>query len=71
MADAWQQAWSPEWRFGSAALLVLLVWGFSSRWLDKPLGWFSIHVLPEGRLRRSFLACSTALVTVLSVGVGA
>lgn len=73
VADAWQQAWSPEWRFGSAALLVLalLVWGFSSRWLDKPLGWFSIHILPEGRLRRSFLACSTALVTVLSVGVGA
>ncbi|MFT4465628.1 MAG: DUF3772 domain-containing protein [Sodalis sp. (in: enterobacteria)] len=68
VADAWQQAWAPEWRFGSGALLV---WCFSSRWLDKPLGWFSIHILPEGRLRRSFLACSTALVTVLSVSVGA
>lgn len=52
-------------------MLALLVWGFSSRWLDRPLGWFSIHILPEGRLRRSFLACFTALVTVLSVGVGA
>lgn len=73
VTDAWQRAWASEWRFGSGVLLVLalLVWSFSSRWLDKPLSWFSIHILPEGRLRRSFLTCSTALVTVLSVSVGA
>src|SRR5476649_2404480 len=71
--DAWHSAWEPEWRLGSAALLVmaLVVWIFGSRLLDKLLGWFSIHILPEGRLRRSFLACATALVTVFSVGLGA
>ncbi len=71
--DAWHSAWEPEWRWGSAALLVmaLAIWIFGSRLLDKLLGWFSIHILPEGRLRRSFLACATALVTVLSVGLGA
>lgn len=71
--DAWHSAWEPEWRFGSAVLLVtaLAVWIFASRLLDRLLGWLSIHILPEGRLRRSFLACATALVTVFSVGVGA
>ena len=73
IAEAWMAAWEPDWRMGSGVLLVLAfaVWIFGSRLLDKPLGWFSINVLPEGRLRRSFLACSTALVTVFSVGLGA
>lgn len=71
--DAWLAAWEPGWRLGSGIFLALalLIWAFGSRLLDKPLGWFSINVLPEGRLRRSFLACATALATVLSVGVGA
>jgi small-conductance mechanosensitive channel len=71
--DAWLAAWEPGWRFGSASFLVLalLIWGFGARLLDKPLGWYAIHILPEGRLRRSFLACATTLSTVFSVGVGA
>ncbi|MEA9391438.1 DUF3772 domain-containing protein [Acerihabitans sp. TG2] len=71
--DAWQSAWEPDWRVGSATLLVmaLAIWIFGSRLLDKLLEWFSIHLLPEGRLRRSFLACASALATVFSVGVGA
>ncbi|TKI05128.1 DUF3772 domain-containing protein [Martelella alba] len=73
ITDAWLAAWEPDWRLGSGALLILAlaVWACGSRLLDKGLGWFSIHVLPEGRLRRSFMACASALVTVLSVGVGA
>ncbi|MEN3257929.1 DUF3772 domain-containing protein [Sodalis endosymbiont of Spalangia cameroni] len=72
LVDGWHEAWSSEWRLSSAMLLVLalLMWSFCTRILDKPLGWFSIHVLPEGRLRRSFLACSTALITVFSISIG-
>ncbi|WP_413728944.1 DUF3772 domain-containing protein [Sodalis sp. RH22] len=73
LKEAWLAAWEPEWRFGSAALLImaLAVWALASRLLDKLTAWFCINILPEGRLRRSFLACATALVTVFSVGLGA
>lgn len=73
LKDAWLAAWEPEWRVGSAALLImaLAVWTFGSRLLDRLLAWFCIHILPEGRLRRSVLATATALVTVLSIGLGA
>jgi len=70
---AWNAAWEPGYRLGSGIFLALafFIWAFGSWLLDKPLGWFSIYVLPEGRLRRSFLASATAMATVFSVGVGA
>lgn len=73
IGDTWLAAWEPEWRYGSGLLLALAcaIWFFGARWLDKPMGWFSINVLPEGRLRRSFLAFSTAAVTVVTTSLGA
>lgn len=63
---SWQLAWEPEWRSGSALYLLLAVALslFGRRLLDKPLGWVTQRCLPVGRLRRSFLACATVLVTV-------
>ncbi|WP_226810959.1 DUF3772 domain-containing protein [Candidatus Steffania adelgidicola] len=73
VTESWRLVWAPEWRLGSTVLLmlVLIIWCFGSHWLDKSVGWFSIHIVPEGRLRRSFLAASTTLVTVVNVGMGA
>ncbi|WP_414641590.1 DUF3772 domain-containing protein [Buttiauxella sp.] len=71
LRDAWQQAWDKEWQVGSAVYLLLaLAMGiFGRRVLDKPINWILLHVLPQGRFRRSFLACSTALEFTLSLGI--
>lgn len=70
---SWSTAWEPEWRYGSAALLVaaLAIGLFGRRLLDKPLTWLVLKALPEGRLRRSALAAGTVLTVLLSVGIAA
>lgn len=60
---------SPEWRVGTlgwllAAVLVMVV---GRRYTEEFLAWVSIHKLPEGRLRRSFLATAIALTTLLAI----
>ncbi|MGP6469158.1 DUF3772 domain-containing protein [Rahnella aceris] len=69
--DAWMQAWSEEWRIGTAIYLLLaLVIGLAGRRvLDRPMNWILPRWLPQGRFRRSFLACFTTLSTTLTLGI--
>ncbi|MGB7802456.1 DUF3772 domain-containing protein [Buttiauxella sp.] len=71
VSDAWHQAWSDDWRVGSAIylLLALGIGLFGRRALDKPLNWVLPRWLPQGRFRRSFLACFTTLSTTLTLGI--
>ncbi|WP_186378676.1 DUF3772 domain-containing protein [Yersinia kristensenii] len=67
LADAWHAAWEPEWRAGTAMylLLTLLIGAFGFKLLDKLTAWFCAKFLPQGPLRRSFMASATTLYTVL------
>ncbi|HKM97685.1 MAG TPA: DUF3772 domain-containing protein [Buttiauxella sp.] len=71
VSDAWHQAWSEDWRLGSAIylLLALGIGIFGRRLLDKPMNWVLPRWLPQGRFRRSFLACFTTLSTTLTLGI--
>jgi small-conductance mechanosensitive channel len=71
LSDAWQQAWSEEWRLGSglSLFLALAIGLFGRRALDKPVNWILPRWLPQGRFRRSFLACFTTLSTMLTLGI--
>jgi len=62
-------SWEPEWRFGTIAwiLAALLVATLGRRYCEEFFAWISIHKMPEGRLRRSFLATTTALTTLVAV----
>ncbi|QDX29320.1 DUF3772 domain-containing protein [Dickeya poaceiphila] len=64
------EAWQPEWRYGSAFFLLLAVaLGTAGRkLLEKYLALAGIHLLPKGRLRRSFLAIAVVFSTVLMMG---
>lgn len=66
--SAWDQAWQPEWRVGSALylFLALVVGVFGRRALDRPLGWMLPRWLPVGRLRRSLLATITTAIIVVT-----
>lgn len=66
--DAWDQAWDPEYRVGSAIylLLALAIGLFGRRALDRPLAWMLPRWLPGGRLRRSLLAGIATLIIVVS-----
>ncbi|AEX52468.1 DUF3772 domain-containing protein [Rahnella aquatilis] len=69
--DAWMQAWSDDWRIGTAIYLLLaLAIGLAGRRvLDRPMNWILPRWLPQGRFRRSFLACFTTLSTTLTLGI--
>ncbi|MCT4702537.1 DUF3772 domain-containing protein [Enterobacteriaceae bacterium H20N1] len=71
VSDAWQQAWEDEWRFGTGfyLLLALGIGLFGRRALDAPINWILPRWLPQGRFRRSFLACFTTLSTMLTLGI--
>jgi small-conductance mechanosensitive channel len=69
--QAWpslQATWQPGQRAASVALLVsaLAVWSLGRRLAQRVLTWCCIHWLPVGRLRRSALAITTTLATVLT-----
>ncbi|MGV8925563.1 MAG: DUF3772 domain-containing protein [Ewingella sp.] len=66
--SAWDQAWQPEWRVGSALylLLALGVGVFGRRLFDRPLGWMLPRWLPGGRLRRSLLATVATTIIVVA-----
>jgi len=70
MKDAWHLAFQPEWRIGSGLLLIaaLLIGIFGGRVLDIPLAWLTPRWLPVGRLRRSFFAFATAMITIMTRG---
>ncbi len=62
-------SWSPDARVGTVfwVLAAILVMVAGRRYMEEFLAWVSIHKLPEGRLRRSFLAMAIALTTLLAV----
>lgn len=62
-------SWEPGWRIGTVGwmLAALLVMTLGRRYSEEFLAWVSIHKLPEGRLRRSFLAAAIALTTLAAV----
>ncbi|OFC60615.1 DUF3772 domain-containing protein [Candidatus Erwinia dacicola] len=62
-------SWELGWRLGTLAWLLaaVLVATLGRRYLEEFLAWVGIHHLPEGRLRRSFLAAVTAMTTLAAV----
>lgn len=68
---AMQAAWQPgQWATSAALLLLALaVWSPGRRLAERVLTWCCIHLLPEGRLRRSSLAITTTLATVLTTAL--
>lgn len=62
-------SWEPDWRVGTIGWLVaaMLVMTLGRRYSEEFLAWVSINKLPEGRLRRSFLAAAIALTTLAAV----
>ncbi|WP_166367273.1 DUF3772 domain-containing protein [Pseudomonas akapageensis] len=60
--------WQPGQRAASFALLLsaLAIWTLGRRLAERVLTWCCINWLPEGRLRRSSLAITTTLATVLT-----
>ncbi len=73
ISQAWEGAWQPDWRYGSIVCLLLAVaiGTYGRHLLERGLAWVGINLLPEGRLRRSFLASATALASILTIGIAA
>ncbi|WP_374703629.1 DUF3772 domain-containing protein, partial [Burkholderia sp. WAC0059] len=63
-----QSAWQPALRVTTALLVLfaLVIWTAGNRLLEQILAWLSLRHLPEGRLRRSAIALSTTLSSLLS-----
>ncbi|KVP21952.1 mechanosensitive ion channel family protein [Burkholderia ubonensis] len=66
-----KSAWQPGQRIVTTLLLLaaLVVWIVGRRLVERGLAWFCVNRLPETRLRRSALALSTAVTTLLTTGV--
>ncbi|AOJ68814.1 MULTISPECIES: DUF3772 domain-containing protein [Burkholderia] len=64
-------AWEPGRRLGTALLIAaaLAVWTIGRRLAERALAWFSLTKLPETRVRRSALATSVVLASVVTTGV--
>ncbi|MDE1185331.1 MAG: DUF3772 domain-containing protein [Pantoea sp.] len=69
LQDTAALSWEPGWRFGTISWLIaaMLVMTLGRRYGEEFLAWVSIHKMPEGRLRRSFLATAIALTTLAAV----
>ena len=69
LKDTAALSWEPGWRVGTILWIVtaVLVATLGRRYLEEFLAWVGIHLLPEGRLRRSFLAAATAAATLAAV----
>jgi len=69
LQDTAALSWESGWRFGTVAWLfaAMLVMTLGRRYSEEFFAWVSIHKMPEGRLRRSFLAATTALTTLAAV----
>ncbi|RPE03816.1 mechanosensitive ion channel family protein [Candidatus Pantoea deserta] len=69
LKDTAALSWEPGYRFGTLAWLLaaLLIMTLGRRYSEEFLAWISIHKMPEGRLRRSFLAAAIALTTLAAV----
>ncbi|CAI1664132.1 Potassium efflux system KefA precursor [Serratia ficaria] len=71
MKGAWDASWQEEWRYGTLALLALavIIWSWGRYYSERFLAWVSIRFLPDGRLRRSFMAIATVALTVITTGI--
>ncbi|AIO68385.1 DUF3772 domain-containing protein [Burkholderia oklahomensis] len=71
IAQVLHTAWEPGRRIGTALLLAaaLAVWTIGRRLIERVLAWFSLTKLPETRVRRSALATSIALSSVVTTGI--
>ncbi|ELP24819.1 Potassium efflux system KefA protein, Small-conductance mechanosensitive channel [Pantoea agglomerans 299R] len=69
LQDTAALSWEPGWRVGSVfwLLAAMLVMTVGRRYCEEFLAWISINKLPEGKLRRSFLAAAVALTTLAAV----
>ncbi len=72
-SDTLSATWEPDWRYGTLFYLLLAVAlaTVGQRLLEKYLARGGIRWLPEGRLRRSFLASATVLSSVTTIGLAA
>lgn len=73
IGDTLSATWAPDWRYGTLffVLLAALLATVGQRQLEKYLARAGIHWLPEGRLRRSFLATATVVASVTTIGLAA
>lgn len=71
LSDTLSATWEPDWRYGTLfyLLLALALATVGQRLLEKYLARAGIRWLPEGRLRRSFLASATVLSSVTTIGL--
>ncbi|MBY8934793.1 DUF3772 domain-containing protein [Pseudomonas fluorescens] len=69
--DTWATVWAPGQRVYTSVLmaLALIIWTFGRRLAERGLTWVCIYRMPEGRLRRSALACASALATIATTGI--
>ncbi len=70
LENAFRIAWQPEWRNSTVFMLALsLLLAFAGRlWLERFSAWIGVNKLPNGRLRRSFIAAAVVLITVATLG---
>lgn len=61
-------SWQAEWRYGTIVFLILAAacWSIGRYLLEQLFAWISIRYLPDGRLRRSFMALATVLITLFT-----
>lgn len=71
MKQTWDASWQEDSRYGSLGLLVLavVIWSWGRYFSERFLAWVSIRYLPDGRLRRSFMAIMTVTVTVVTTSI--
>lgn len=71
MKEAWDASWQEEWRLGTLGLLALsvVIWSWGRYFSERFLVWVSIRFLPDGRLRRSFMAIAIVAVTAITTSI--
>lgn len=71
LRTVWNASWQEPWRYGTAGLLLLagVIWSLGRYFSEQMLAWFSIRYLPDGRLRRSFSALGTSLITLCTTAL--
>lgn len=69
LAASAASAWQGRWRAGTLGWLLaaVITATFGRRYSEELFAWISVQKMPEGRLRRSFLAITVALSTLLAV----
>ncbi len=70
-ASAALMAPGARWFFLASLVAAVLIWVTGRRLLERFLAWSMIRWLPEGRLRRSALALTVGMTTVVTIGASA